>query len=428
MLGALTAIIDSGRLTKRGGAWLLRGDLRDVGLAATGTVSRMHVASAGEWLGHPDGPFEFTQAVFDTMCANASAQSTPLSIDYDHRAWSDTAPDSRAAGWVQKLTREGEGEDAKLWATVEWTASAADAIRAGEFRFCSPAWTMDSIDRKSGEAIGPRMLNIALTNVPFLDGQTPITCTQRVREKTKMAAEDIKPEDEKKPEDETTAADDPTAALGALVKSVAEAAGVDELAAIAAMSEMSEAIGGMVRDQLNQDGMPSEVEATVASEATAAPAVVTASVKVGTDADAASIRLMSARIVKLEADLAKREAFDKAATAARIEADADKLIADGYALDSQRADVVFLMSTAPDRVASIFGTKVSPVGVTQAPVVVEGVAPDKFEASLKPEQRTFYASLPDDQRGFFKMLASNMPPDRAQARLIALREKNSNAS
>ena len=425
MLGALTAIIDSGRLTKRGGAWLLRGDLRDVGLAATGTVSRMHVASAGEWLGHPDGPFEFTQAVFDTMCANAGAQSTPLSIDYDHRAWSDTAPDSRAAGWVQKLTREGEGDDAKLWATVEWTASAADAIRAGEFRFCSPAWTMDSIDRKSGESIGPRMLNIALTNVPFLDGQTPITCTQRVREKIKMAADEMKPEDAKpedaKPADETTAADDPTAALGALVKSVAEAAGVDELAAIAAMSEMSDAIGGMVRDQLNQDGMPSETE--MAAEPVVASvepaAVVTASVKVGTDADAASIRLMSARIVNLEADLAKRVASDKAATAARIEADADKLIADGYALDSQRADVVFLMSTAPDRVASIFGTKVSPVGATQAPVVAATVASgaDAFEASL-----------PDDQRGFYTMLKANMPKERAQARLIALREKNSNAS
>ena len=167
--------------------------------------------------------------------------------------------------------------------------------------------------------------------------------------------------------------------------------------------------------------MPSETE--MAAEPVVASvepaAVVTASVKVGTDADAASIRLMSARIVKLEADLAKRVASDKAATAARIEADADKLIADGYALDSQRADVVFLMSTAPDRVASIFGTKVSPVGATQAPVVAATVASgaDAFEASL-----------PDDQRGFYTMLKANMPKERAQARLIALREKNSNAS
>lgn len=414
----LGKLIDSGSLTRRGDAWLLRGELRDVGLGASGVVSRMHVASAGEWLGHPDGPFEFTAMVFDAMCKNASAQSTPLSIDYDHRAWSDTAPDSRAAGWVQSLTREGEGEDAKLWATVEWTASAADAIRAGEFRFCSPAWVMDAIDRKSGESIGPRMLNIALTNVPFLDGQTPITCTQRATETIKMADEEMKPEDVK-PEGEKVAAEDPSAALGALVKSVAEAAGVDELAAIAAMAEMADKIGGMVRDQLDQDGMPSDAEmATEPVVASVDPvAVVTASVKA--TADAASIRLMSARIVKLESDLAKREAADAAAKAARIEADADKLIADGYALDSQRADVVFLMSTAPERVNSIFGSKVSPVGVTQAPVV---------SASVAPGVDAFEASLPDDQRAFYLTLAANMPKDRAQARLIALREKNSNAS
>lgn len=397
----MNAPISTGNLYKRtDGAWVLCADLQPVGLAQSGASGDVHVASVGEWLGHPDGPFEFTEATFAEMVKNAAAQKTPMAFDYEHRTFNDTAPDSTAAGWVRSLSVRGSGDEAQLWASVEWTERAAGLIRAGEMRFCSPAFLLDAIDRQSGKRVGARLLNVALTNQPFLDGQTPITCAQRLL----RASEDSRMPDDKQPDEPTKTAEqpDPAAALNALVESVAKAAGVDVAAAVAAMGDLGETIGRLVREALDRDGVPSE-QPTTASEPQGQRLL-----RIQLDGQATQLRKLSEGLASVTAKLSERDARDAAVAKdladkqdaerkAKIESDADAIIADGRARDTQRDDVVYLLTHRPDMVARTYGEKVVPLGTTQSgdePAAVK--KPDDESAdviTLSERQQASYRRL-----------------------------------
>lgn len=97
-------------------------------------------------------------------------------IDYDHSY--ATGGGTRAAGWIDATTVEtrNEGSGPELWAMVDWTPAAADAIRAGEFRYFSPEFSFktskDGVLRKA-----KAFLAGALTNRPFFDDMAPVTLT-----------------------------------------------------------------------------------------------------------------------------------------------------------------------------------------------------------------------------------------------------------
>ena len=99
-------------------------------------------------------------------------------IDYEHQSMKAGTGPAPAAGWVQKLSIVDGKNGAELWATVEWTEKAAQMIRAGEYKFCSPVIDWESTDRKTGKSVGAELLNLALTNNPFLDGHKPIELTR----------------------------------------------------------------------------------------------------------------------------------------------------------------------------------------------------------------------------------------------------------
>lgn len=145
-----------------------------VGLSGPDHESRlgwMHVAPEGEWRGHPDGPFSLTRDLFSSAISVFEGQRNPACIDYGHAA---TEPgEAPAAGWGQRLALREDG----LWCEVEWTQRAAAAIRAGEYRYCSAVFLFDAPDRRTGERVPCQLHSIALTNVPFIDGQQPIRLT-----------------------------------------------------------------------------------------------------------------------------------------------------------------------------------------------------------------------------------------------------------
>lgn len=140
-------------------------------------VSVIQVAKAGRFDGHPAGAFEMTAATFAKIVENFRATSNRrVPVDYEHatemvahtNAMQRGAP---AVGWVTDLNAQGD----KLFATVEWVdAEAVEHIRAGRYRYCSPAVVLDAIDGETGNRIGPRLTSVGLTNRPFLDGMEPI--------------------------------------------------------------------------------------------------------------------------------------------------------------------------------------------------------------------------------------------------------------
>lgn len=131
----------------------------------------IHVGPTGEWKGHDNGPFELTAAKFDTIVQNFESKVNPTPLDYEHASL--LAQEAPAAGWVHKLQRRGED----LFAFVEFTEKAARQIAAGEYRYCSAVFVWNAKHPQTGERIGPSIHSIALTNVPFIDGQQPIALT-----------------------------------------------------------------------------------------------------------------------------------------------------------------------------------------------------------------------------------------------------------
>lgn len=129
----------------------------------------MDLAYVGEWKGHQAGDFKFTNEVFANIVARFEEQKNPIPITYEHpEKWMGTPV--VAAGWIHELAIK----DGHLWGLAEFTPKATDMIKQGEYRFCSVVVDFASIDRKSGDEVGPELYEVGLTNTPFLDGQKPI--------------------------------------------------------------------------------------------------------------------------------------------------------------------------------------------------------------------------------------------------------------
>ena len=156
------------------------------------------IGKVGEWKGYvgADGKkrtVRITEADIDAAIATLSRQSNPIMLDYGHASLED--PAAKAAGWIDRFEKRGTGDGARLWAHVTFSAPAYEAAKNDEYRFFSPTWVKDSIDRVTGELIPVEIPCVALTNLPFQDGLQPIALSRfepRIRmtkESTPMAAD-----------------------------------------------------------------------------------------------------------------------------------------------------------------------------------------------------------------------------------------------
>jgi phage I-like protein len=112
------------------------------------------------------GPYSVNNATHMAVVVTETkkrAGITELVIDYDHQSMFSAVPGvgglAPAAGWI----KEYEVRDDGLYGRVEWTEKAAQAIRAGEYRYISPVYH----HTKTGEVI--RLISAGLTNTPNLD-------------------------------------------------------------------------------------------------------------------------------------------------------------------------------------------------------------------------------------------------------------------
>jgi phage I-like protein len=111
------------------------------------------------------GPLLFDQEAAALVMAAFRDQANELSIDYEHQALENPPVKAPAAGWFSLELRE-DG----LWATnVRWTPQADAHLRAGEYRYFSPAVELDP---SSGRVL--RLINLALTNLPATKAQKPL--------------------------------------------------------------------------------------------------------------------------------------------------------------------------------------------------------------------------------------------------------------
>jgi phage I-like protein len=103
------------------------------------------------------------------MCENFGRLGRDVVVDFEHQTlYGEEAP---AAGWIKQLINKGPDG---LWAMVDWTERAKEYLSAREYRFCSPVFVLNGVDRVSGQPCGAMLLNAALTNDPFFSELKPI--------------------------------------------------------------------------------------------------------------------------------------------------------------------------------------------------------------------------------------------------------------
>ncbi|MCG9755029.1 phage protease [Shewanella insulae] len=117
--------------------------------------------ASGKWL--------MDEVAFAMLQANANARENDFHFDYEHQTLNadENGKPAPAAGWFKQLEYvPGEGVFAL---DVDWTAPAAQYIANKEYRYVSAVFAYDT---QSGRPT--RLLHVALTNDPALDGMKAI--------------------------------------------------------------------------------------------------------------------------------------------------------------------------------------------------------------------------------------------------------------
>ena len=117
------------------------------------------------------------QVIDDAALDAVAAQAIPdggLLLDFDH--YSDLTEEERAAlarmgiqlpsgaaGWLKRLFRRGD----KVFAMADLTPDGAESVRGKEYRFTSPVFDLDGLERLDGNRVRPRHVDkVGLTNEP----------------------------------------------------------------------------------------------------------------------------------------------------------------------------------------------------------------------------------------------------------------------
>lgn len=109
------------------------------------------------------GDFNVDEESYRLMNSAMSTHGVDIVIDYEHQTLSGgKAP---AAGWIKELILTSSGIDAR----VEWTKEAGDYLSSKQYRYTSPVLLARRGDNKA-----VKLLSLALTNSPAIDGMTPI--------------------------------------------------------------------------------------------------------------------------------------------------------------------------------------------------------------------------------------------------------------
>jgi Mu-like prophage I protein len=360
----------------------------------------INIAKVGEWNGHPRGPFQFTPEVFDQIVSNTQSRVTPINCDYEHQTFKSLTGAIPSSGRILEVQRRGD----ELWALAELTDRAAQMVRSGEYRTCSPVIEFDATDRVTGKDIGPELLSLALTNDPFQDGLHPIKLTRIAM------AENTTPEEKKKddascmaaggnavpagavpavvhvvpaapaemakpvvpahqpdgtPVDPATAADASAGSdvdANAVFDSLAEAAGVDKASVLGWLADNLDKVVNMIQAAVSQDGTAADNSKAMSRIADAVGDI--RALKVESRVKDKLVAELNNTVVTLSSRLEQIEKKHRDENEARIKAHVVDLQKTGYVGPEQQDvdDAVFLFSQNWERATRTYGRQIVPVG------------------------------------------------------------------
>lgn len=137
-------------------------------------TTTIQILKTGDFHHQKYGKFAVTTDVMDSMILNFPGPDR-LPLDYNHGSMNPDPNKSKAAGWIEKIYKINEDGEEKLMADVKFTMQAKEFVENGEFKYISPEFTMNRMNKETGVPQGPTLLAAALTNRPFLPSMAPIT-------------------------------------------------------------------------------------------------------------------------------------------------------------------------------------------------------------------------------------------------------------
>ena len=145
---------------------------------------RIQVMSTRNYLSGTPMAFSLSEGDFDDIIAKHNQQvsdgAARIVVDYDHASKMGSGQESKAAGWVVASTDalEKRAGGTELWAEVEFTDEAAEAVANDEWRFISPEF-YTRVEEPPGNVVRHASLEaIALTNRPVMNDMAAIAASK----------------------------------------------------------------------------------------------------------------------------------------------------------------------------------------------------------------------------------------------------------
>lgn len=124
-------------------------------------------------VGTAKGLIRCTQRTCKAIATQWASLNRDIGFDYGHAEFLDVPEEEKiAAGWGRVEVRS----DGVYVTSIQWTEQARKKIEAKEFRYVSPAIT---VDKKTGEVLG--LHNVALTNRPATLGAAPLVLSAHLK-------------------------------------------------------------------------------------------------------------------------------------------------------------------------------------------------------------------------------------------------------
>lgn len=126
---------------------------------------KVKIVPVGQFPNHPNGGHTITLETLNQMKKNIEQKGMDILFDYGHESLFN--PKALAAGWSLYTNAEVK-EDGLYISAPFFTERARNLIRAGEYKYFSPAYRLTGKD-KNGNTKGAELLSIGLTNTPYFD-------------------------------------------------------------------------------------------------------------------------------------------------------------------------------------------------------------------------------------------------------------------
>lgn len=139
----------------------------------------------GEWVHHSGKHQNYTPEQVAEFIASWKAQGSPaLPVFFRHAPNPDAKPSVKdmqdaeiAYGWIEDLRAADTDADVSVEALIAWNKDGRELIDNDRVRFISPEWSMQHIDRRTGELAGPVIYAAALTNDPFFNSMPRVAAS-----------------------------------------------------------------------------------------------------------------------------------------------------------------------------------------------------------------------------------------------------------